>query len=159
MANNFFIPFDNRPASTQQGSGTYTVPSGKFARLKISLDVTAYFDEADWTTVVSGGDVYDYKPGRESEKFELWLNSGDVVTFSNTAASDSNLNNTGSPQIASLAGESSCTVSVNTGGGASIVASVRCRGEIFINQKNTTTANIGGTAVSYWHAEEYNEIS
>ena len=41
--NNFLIPFDNNPVSTEVKTGTYTIPTGKYARV----------------TVIDGGTVFE----------------------------------------------------------------------------------------------------
>lgn len=86
MAGKYVIPFDNNPVNVATGySGTYTVPSGKYARVTISINASVAFvgysvGTYGILTASTGG--ASSSCGCVSTSFDVWLNAGDTVTAS-----------------------------------------------------------------------------
>jgi len=79
MASTYFIPFNHEPVSIGTGTTSYTVPTGKYARVSISVSgvATTYSTTASQTYAVSTN---------FNETLELWLRPGAVVAVTLTNA-------------------------------------------------------------------------
>lgn len=153
------FPFNHQPVATVQDSSTsYTVPSGKYARATITLNVNAYVTTQ---TTNNNSDRFFYQQDSNSATISVWLAEGDVLSKSTSAASDSlttvtsiNTHDDGSVQ-------SVASVSVNNGGGAVKISEIRARCTALIQSGDTTvdSLTISGNADVNWHIEEYNELT
>ena len=81
MSAPYIIPFNFQPVATVAAGSTYTVPSGKFARVVATLTVSALVG-------ASGG-----SNGAQSQTntgvFEYWLKAGDVITVTGVTGATS----------------------------------------------------------------------
>lgn len=153
-----FIPFAHEPESTVQDSSTsYTVPTGYYARATITMNVAAY---------VSAFSANNYQnraiidQSSDSVSLSIWLAEGDVLSKTTSAASDTvttgasaNASDIGSP-------ESQASVSVDNGGGATVIALISCRcTAIAQTSSGADSMTISGDADVNWHIEKYPKIS
>lgn len=145
-----FLPFNHQPTATVQDSSTaYTVPTNTYARAIVTLSVDARLS----TGGSSRADAASISSNSDSAVIEIWLNEGDSISKSTTAASGTiascNNSSNGGAQ-ASVA-----SVSVNTGSGATIVSQIRANVSGLISSGGTMTLTATGSSVVNWHIEEY----
>lgn len=149
MSAPFFVPFNFQPTSIQRGSGTYTVPAGKYARVTISVTGEAYgIISAPYPSenVVSNGSF--------CESVDIFLKSGDVLTVS-----QSNASATGSTAPTSSA---TAITTVNLSINSTIFAVFTCRGyaySVTSGSPNNATSSVSGSSSVNWIAQEFNEIT
>lgn len=160
-----FIPFNHQPVSVGRSTGTYTVPSGKYARVTVSAYVSA---RTSANSSGSGFTISSYNTHGDThnEVFHYWLSAGDSITFSGSSASG---NATAAiPGGAGLAYTSTAhadtTLSVDVNGNSS--ASLLARAIVNISVTNGGAAPInfvfasfGGSFSCTFFYEEYNVIS
>lgn len=88
MASTRQFPFNHEPVNTTAiDAATYTVPSGKYARVVINY----YLFAVPSTNLASSGVSQDFQAEIENlgkyGEVEIWLKDGDVVSWSGTNAS------------------------------------------------------------------------
>lgn len=153
-----FVPFDHRPSATGQSSTSYTVASGKYARVVLSYSVVVTAATGDTTGTVSSIAAYNTNPQSCTGTLELWLKAADALTVSTSIAS------TSATLVAAGAGyywdttsdSSTVTVSVN----ATAIALFKATGTISMaaNFAGASTISMGvftGAADYRIHYEEY----
>lgn len=138
MSAPFFVPFNFQPISIQRGSGTYTVPAGKYARVSVNLSVFCTPGFVSPTVMVN--------PGVKSENVDIFLKSGDSLTFTQTLSAAS--------VNPSTAGNLVNTLSANINGSPFLL----CR-MVTYYQQSTGIADINRGSDSLWLAQEFNEIT
>lgn len=156
MASIVHIPFNFAPVSIQSGSGTYTVPSGKYARVEISATAKAFLDSISFA---SNSVLFMSTSGGHAEKsIELWLKSGDVITTSASLAS-------GSLQTVSSGGfdydqdKFTTTLTILVNGVAFAKVSATLSAAVGVDTSADLTFPISGSTEYNYIASEYNNIS
>ena len=143
-------PFNFHPVNTGRGTqaSSYTVPAGKYARVIITLSVTAYFTNA--SSGGSAADVLSHSDGSETVSFETYMTAGEQLTFSATAASASDTVGSGLFNV----NDGSVVTALIDG---SSMAAAKCRAGAF-GYLGTGTHNLTltGTAEAYFRYEEHN---
>jgi hypothetical protein len=157
MSNSFVLPFNYEPAATVQTSSSYTVPAGKYAIAKITLNASVFL--ADETSIAANGDSHvSFSGGNESKQVDIVLKTGDVLTKVETAANKTVTLTAAATTTANAV--SLASILVNTGAGAVLVSRIRAAGSLFvINIGSADTIDIDGFAEVHWHIQEYNIIS
>lgn len=83
ISTNVLNSFNFQPVNTTGGANTnYTVPTNRYARVVVTLDGDTYISSTNSATTVYGLSI-----SNKCCTMELWLKSGDVLSFSNSAAS------------------------------------------------------------------------
>ena len=152
MANAFYIPFNNEPVNTGRGneSDTYTVPSGKYARVIASVSVKAYpLASAD----VGATGVYSGAAVADSGNIVLYLDEGEELSFDTQAASAN--------------GSSAASSFVQASSFARVVVDSSNMFEVQVTAYNylrnsagtNVQAQVGGAISGFFRYEEYNKIS
>lgn len=149
------VPFNNQPISTQKGTGTYTCPAGKYARVTVSVSGRAYV-----SALAGGASMQDMaiSSGQFSESFDIWVSPGDTVSGTLSGASggpSSSAANTGCV-IASSA--TTVTVSHN----ATAIAQFRANVTAGFSDNSGAVAcsmTFAGESSFHFFAQEYNIIS
>lgn len=134
------------PAKTVVGTGSYTVPAGRWAIVTLSLDCTA---TASGTGTAPGGQNGGGSSGSGSKSVQLILKAGDALSSSLSNASGSVACLTSS--INSGSGTSSVSVTLN----ASIVQKLSCTAFVMCTGPMTNTFS-GTTAYGYVASEYFN---
>lgn len=150
MANAFFVPHNNQPVNTGRGDhgDTYTVPSGKFARVTITMMVTAYVNLQTEQSTNGIGSTAD----SSTETIVIYMDESEVLSFTTSSASAS-VNSSGNYSISDTG-----TVYARIGGSniAGCIAAASACGNTGGNANNSS---ITGTSEAYFRYEEYNKIS
>jgi hypothetical protein len=84
------IPFNHMPVSTVVGaSGTYTVPSGKYAQVTISMSISMFIYPSSFngTYFVIISAIGQPTPSGGEKTLQMMLRQGDVLSFSASSAS------------------------------------------------------------------------
>jgi len=150
MSADLFNPFNHQPISTQRGSGTYTCPAGKYARIVITL--------AGYALGIPG--TYTAQPihiaatsSSFNETVDVWVKAGDVITFSLVTASGS----TGAVAEGSMSGASTASALYNGTVFAKFMAGAVATHAVQTSGTATSVLN-GGSEVN-WYAAEYNVLT
>jgi len=158
MANSFLIPPNLDPASTAQTAASYTVPSGKFAIVTVTLNAYAGPDAEANISAGAAGISYGGESDSNSTSFQLYLAAGQSLTKSETVASAS-ASSTTSANSETVTAVSTSTASISIDG--TVVATVAARGMSSYSGTGDAvirTVNVSGGATAQWHAAEYNSI-
>lgn len=151
MSAPYIIPFNNQPVATGASSSTYTVPANKYARVTITLSVTAYAsgtnDSAFGNTPAEGPSLAD------SKTIVIWAKAADAISFSTSAASASATAVTAQNRYAT--GTSSSSVRLN---GATF-STIQVTAVGHTSNVNLSPVSVSGSAIGYLYYEEYNVIS
>lgn len=152
MTSRTIFPFDFSPVNTVGNSSSYTVPSGKYAKATITLDVSAYVSN------ITGGAVgaYDTSINNDSNSatIEVWLDEGDALTKTTSVASGTDTASS-SPFVSFLSDKSTATVNVN----GSSIAEVNASATGTAASNSTTSVTISGDANVRWFIQEYNKLT
>lgn len=160
MANQFIIPFNFEPIETKQDSGgPYTVPSGRYARMRASISVWCYMPASEYLKMTTLSTTAKVRDGFANGTYEIWLRSGDSVSFTTSVSASSNTNATGSPQPVALVDEVYALMQVNNGDGNEEVWRVSCHANSIFDQTTATTITTSGQARINWQVEEYAVIA
>jgi hypothetical protein len=154
MSTPFIIPFNFQPVTTVVATtASYTVPAGKYSRVVIDMDCSAWITSATQSTG-TGGTAVGGSPGNSSKTKELWLKAGDVLTNSTTNASGSVIS--AASGAAGGVGTSTATFTLNSTVIATCKASATAA--VFAGSIAGSVTFSGIATVSYT-ASEYNVIS
>lgn len=149
MSAPYIIPFNHQPVNTGSGSSTYTVPSGKYARLRYTCNAQA------WTMVTGGtsGNVTGTtSSSTDSCNGDIWLKAGDAITVSLSNPSGS----VGPAASGTITATATAAILLN----ASIFARASCTSAMsWIGLGASTSMQKDGTTSVYFSYEEYNIIS
>jgi hypothetical protein len=171
MAAPYIIPFNHQPVNRGTTAGTYTVPSGRYARVVASLSAYAGASKTAFITSFPSGSSpsYDCKPDSNQASIELWLRAGDVVSTAGVVASGTasfSINNAGSlPGVitASERASSRAIVRVNSADVCSVSAIVQASFAVGASFASTTYSLTYAQFEGSWNViinyEEYNQIS
>lgn len=153
MSSSHVIPFDHKPVSIQVGSGTYTCPTGKYARVTINLSGYA---QSLFTCTGSGISTLDLQNGMVNHSFDVWVNAADTIAA--TLSNASGTTNCPVTAITSAAGET--TITVNRSGTTIGVFRAHTQANVY-NSQNTNAGTItrSGSSSFNWVAEEFNVIT
>jgi len=152
MGNAFFVPFNFQPVNTGAGNegSTYTVPSGKYARVTITMCVSAYARNA---FLAAQSESADSNSTSNAVTLTIFMDDGEALTFSATAA---NTSDTGGSGNFSISDDSVISARVD---GVDI-SQIRCHAAIHgFTSAGTHSVYIDGTAEANFRYEEYNKIS
>ena len=148
MADNF-SPFNNQPASTVYGTGSYTVPAGQYARVTFFMQASM-IPSIDNAPAI--GNFIEHQPNGSSENKEitLWLKAGDDITTNLVNGSTSVV---AANSTTSLISTAVCSFLIN-GNSFDLKAS----GSIIFTRLDATARTLrltGSTSIQY-HVELYN---
>ena len=147
MAAPYIIPFNFQPANTGTVlNGSYTVPSGKYARVIINLSAMARISAA--TSDSDGGEYVAISSNSDSSTIEVWAVAAEAFTTSTSSAS-------GGPGAST---HSISTASVSIGGTQLAIARAAASG-IIGGGGADDNVTISGAASASMRYEEYNVIS
>lgn len=152
MAAPYIIPFNFQPVSTSSGSGTYTVPAGKYARITVTLNASVFMSSGSATTIGNfpsqGSSISD------SVVIDVWAKAGDAISFTSSVPSSTSA--AGTPSAVGFV-SGTCTSSANLNG----VAFGRARASTTLTSSNSasSTVTVTGSVDALYYAEEYNVIS
>jgi len=149
MSADLFNPFNHQPISTQRGSGTYTCPAGKYARVVITLSGYALGAPGVAATDMS----IAANSSSFSEAVDIWVKAGDVITFNIGVASAT----TGAVAAGSTSGVSAAEAIYNGTIFAKFI--VGASAAHAVNGATTTTSSISGAVEVNWYAAEYNVLT
>jgi hypothetical protein len=138
MAAPFFVPFNFQPISIQRGSGTYTVPAGKYARVTINLSVFCT------PGILNPGTFFN--AGNQSENADIFLKSGDSLAFTQSLSASSV-----SPGTAILTNTLSASIN-----GAPFML---CRHVSRVENTGGIPIDINRGSDSFWIAQEFANIT
>lgn len=152
MSAPYIIPFNNQPVTTGAGTATYTVPSGKYARVTITLNTAIYFSASSATTVAnfppSGNTACD------TVVISIWAKTGDAISFAaNSPGATSSAGATAA--VAYLTSTSTMTALLN---GTAFAKASATATFITSNSASSTVTSEGAGSATYYY-EEYNVIS
>lgn len=142
-------PFNNQPISSQTGTGTYTCPVGKYARVTVTLSAAAVgvpsFAGSPSSNIGNGSS------DSSSAVFDIWVKSGDTVsgTLSNASAS------TASATAGFTSGTTTASYSVNS----NVAGTIRATASVAHNSNAAAVSTVTGSSSFHYHAQEYNEIT
>lgn len=169
MTSRVIIPFNFAPVSSSRGTtGSYTVPSGKYARITITVS-HSFYPSTGFVGVLGVTTSAESCHGDGFQgSFDIWMKSGEVLSLSNTntngsAAISSNGGAVGRAALNALANISS-GITVNSvlwrniisRASFSLVATVPQAG--FYETNSLSIYMNCESSVSWW-AEEYNAIT
>jgi hypothetical protein len=146
------IPFDNKPVSTQKGTGTYTCPAGKYALVTVVVSGEA-------KSTLSGGAPttlnLDSTSGDFNESFSIWVNPGDTVSATLLNASGTTTTTGGT--ITSATGVTTVTVNHNS----NPIGIFRAATGISVvkDGAGTNTITRSGSSSFHFYAQEYSVVS
>lgn len=153
MGSPIVVPFNNQPVSTQKGTGTYTCPAGKYARVQISVSGTARtLVTGSRPNAASQGDL-DLTCDSFNESFDIWVGPGDTISASLSNPSGST--NVAAGSIQSAASEASATINHN----GSPIATFRAVTQGTVGSNSATSFARSGSTSFHFFAQEYNIIS
>ena len=87
MPSSYVLPFKHKPIATGQTTTSYTVTTGRYARAVINASASAWFVKDDGAAANITNLSMSNSAGNMFESMEVWLNSGDVITYVTTIAS------------------------------------------------------------------------
>jgi hypothetical protein len=154
------IPFNFQPVNTVAGLNTnYTVPTGKYARVVVTADGEAFIGSIQ----ASSNYTATYFSVTQSSKtctLELWLKTGDVLSFTNTPASGSTTKNNTNGNVTPPQSSASTTteIKVNTVVIARLVSRVIEASNLSGGSPSNLNINWSGTSNVAWVASEYNNV-
>lgn len=151
MASIVHIPFNFAPINTGSTTSTYTVPSGKYARVLFSITSRTWI-------VPSTGNTDPNANCSDSNTVtgDIWLMSGDVVAMSSTIASGTFTNPSGAGATISATGSSSTRLTVNSSEASRVESMVSF---LFLSASSTPAVSLDGSASMSIFFQEYNNIS
>lgn len=152
MTSRVFIPFDNRPVSQQRGTGTYTCPSGKFAKLTITVSGNAF---SSWTIPGATNTFFNTNMGEFHQTFDIWVVAGDQVaaTLSNASGTTS----VGAGSGGSSSNSTTATVNLNSNSIAVFLA--RTAWSAYNGSGGAVNVSYSGSSNFTWYAQEYNVVT
>jgi len=150
MSADLFNPFNHQPISTQRGSGTYTCPAGKYARVVITL--AGYALGIPGTATVNPIHIAATSSSF-NETVDIWVKAGDVITFSLVAAGSS----TGAVAAGSVNGTSTASALYNGTSFAKFIAGAAATHAV--QSAGTSTSDVTGASEVNWYAAEYNVLT
>lgn len=151
-----FVPFNNIPTLTDYGNTgrSYTCPSGKGARVVVTLSASAYGSLNDNT---NGSQNSQSTSDSNAVSFEVWIKAADTIATSNSAANNAGNDNSGVGVHEYQSGTSTASCTLNGNTISSVSASVRFQ---YFNAGALATAwDIDGTVSAKFHVAEYNVVS
>jgi hypothetical protein len=155
MASPIILPFNNQPVSTQKGTGTYTCPAGKYARVTVNVRAraTASLTAAASLNATTPG---THETNVANESFDIWVGPGDTVsaTLSNasgTQAVGSNIS------LATRTAATTVTVNHNAAAIGIIEAVASC--QVSTGAGGSATLTSSGSSSFHFFAQEYNILS
>lgn len=149
---NLYIPSasggsSNKPDSIQRGTGNYTCPAGKHARVTISTSGVANSIPSSSVSVASMAS----SGGHFNETLSIWLNSGDVISNSLVTASGSTV----AFQNFATGASGSTTSTINYNGNPIAVFLAQTIGSISPQNGNGSIQRTGSSNY-HFYAEEFN---
>lgn len=141
MSAPYIIPFNQQPVNTGAGSSTYTVPSGKYARLTYNLYAVATVTCSIATNSPVNLSNSDNLSG------SVWLKAGDAITVGTSVPSGT------SGSGAGISGSASASILLNATTFAQAIAGISSSGV------TAATLTLGGSTGSLFMYEEYNAIT
>jgi len=159
----YFVPFNHQPAATGQTTGTYTVPSGKYARATVKYSVSAGATAASLTNAnVAVIRALNINPSSVGGEVEFWLKAGDALTATESLPTNNlSLTSTGAGEYWDAeTGNATITFTVNGNDSGKVRAS--CAASVGVNMSGATTftyATFEGSTVFSIFYEEYNVIA
>lgn len=160
MANQFIIPFNFEPIETKQDAGgPYTVPTGRYAKLRASISVWSYLPVAEYAKISTPSTSAVLRDGFANGSYEIWLKAGESISFVTSVGAASVTNGTGAPIESALIDETYAYLQVNNGDGNEEVWRVACHSQYYFQQINATTITASGQSRINWHVEEYAVIA
>lgn len=149
------VPFNNQPVSTQKGTGTYTCPAEKYARVTVTVS-----GRAAVASITGANAMVDtvISSGQFNETMDIWVGPGDTVSGSLSNASGGPSGN--ASFSGAVAGSSTTTATVNHNGAA--IGQFRCDVSAAYNDNSgsvATAINFTGASSFHFFAQEYNVIS
>jgi hypothetical protein len=151
-------PFNNDPINTGSSNSSYTVPSGKYARVRVNLSASTSVGLSNKSsfTVATLNTSLD----SNSASFDLFLKSGDTVTVTSSSPSDQvnfGQNQTISNLLMNVSPYASFTFSGNT---TSIYVSGFISGSMTKDgANNTASINLTSNANALIQYSEYLSIT
>jgi len=151
MPASILIPFDTKPVSTQRGTGTYTCPAGKFAKVTVTVSGTA----TSTFTPTTASTIIMLTSGNFNHTFDVIVNPGDTISGSLSNASGTTAVANGSGGAAT--GTTTATVNYNSNS----IAVFQCETSASIWNGGAGSINISrsGSSNFTWYAQEYGVIS
>lgn len=153
MSAPYIIPFNHQPSLTAAYANSgVTVPSGKYARIRFTLSVTAYLTHSGGTAI--GASIEIDKTDSNCTTGDVWLKAGDVISVSNSAPSGSVVTTAGVVNNITATSTSSILL------GGTIISSVSAVvSASWTGSAADRAVDRNGTANVYFSYEEYNVIS
>ena len=154
MSNAFFVPFNFQPVNTGRGneSSTYTVPSGKYARVTITLNIRAWMEELD-----NSLSPFQVNTSDDQRTLTIFMDEGEVLDFT-TSLPTTDYPAAGSPT--QLEDEAIFSITADIDGNA--IAKAWAQVNFMVYSGGTITSSSikpRGDAEAYFRYEEYNKIS
>jgi hypothetical protein len=161
MSTPYIIPFNFQPVNVvSASSGSYTVPSGKYAKVTVVLSSQMAFSSLSGTaTAVTNTNIFSSESGHVV--VDLYLKAGDVLSFSSSSGSGASVTTSGGNTSGSFVLSTSSSQSALVNSNTAAVA----RGYIggFISVQGTANSamgvNVGTNNGFSYTAQEYNVIS
>ena len=151
MSSKFILPFNNQPASSQKGTGTYTCPTGKYARVSISVSGTVVI--APSSATASASDTVCPDSDSFAHTFDVWVKAGDTISATATAAS-------GTTSIsAASSGTRSSQTTIDVKHNSSSIGFFYAQAQAYMYSTGAGSLTSGGSTSFVWFAQEYNELT
>lgn len=172
MSAPYIIPFNHQPVATGIQENSYTVPSGKYARVTIPICLVAYCvgdnlnagpGTANLTSISTFSDS-------KNERFEIWLKAGDQITTETILASGNATYSfswtgaTSGNRTDNSVGTTYSNIRINSVLLAQYLAVAQASVSITFNEASSgsasgTYASFSGSGTAKIFYEEYNQIS
>lgn len=155
-----FIPFNHNPVDNKETTASYTVPSGKYAIVSVTLSVSAYGTVEESGTGGALSENAAVSSASDSTTVTLRLKTGEVLTKTENAASDTESTSGSAAGKATASATSTAAALVNSVEVAEIDAAAFAYGYDANGGAGIhLTATVSGTAKVHWHIAEYNNIT
>lgn len=149
----YIIPFNHQPVATGSQSTTYTVPSGKYSRVVVTLNAAVFMSASTSAAVAnfppSGGSQND------SVVVEIWAKAGDAISFTSSIPSAASSNSSGATDVKYLNGVTTSIAQLN----GTAFAKARAAVTLITTNASGSQVTIGGSVDGNLYYEEYNVIS
>lgn len=155
MSAPIILPFNNQPVSTQKGTGTYTCPAGKYARVRVTIRARATARVSSLASA-SATTPATQETNVANESFEVWVGPGDTIaaTLSNASGTQAVAAN-----IALAIRLSTTTVTVNHNGTAIAIIEATAGTQVATSAGGSATLESTGSSSFHFFAQEYNILS
>ena len=161
MSAPYIIPFNHQPMNVVSGSGSYTVPSGKYARVCVTLGSAISLGVLTGSATAFSGATIVATSANNQVVIDVYLKAGDVLSFSTTSAASYSVLTSGGASSATFYPNTTASslVSINSVIFSSAISNLSGIVQVSGSSNSTMGFTPSANNIGYYISQEYNVIS